>query len=115
MDTPQPSRIFISYSHKDDSYREALDTHLSLMKRQGVVDVWCDRRIVEGEEFDPEIAKNLERADIILLLVSADFIASDYCYEKEMERAMQRHDGGQDDAWADVAKGIRRAVEALTR
>ncbi len=83
----EAARLFISYSHKDDKLREELQTHIKLLERLGVVDAWDDRRIGEGDEWKERIDDNLERADIILLLVSANFIASDYCYEKEMGRA----------------------------
>ncbi|MGH9840656.1 MAG: TIR domain-containing protein [Blastocatellia bacterium] len=87
--------IFISYSHHDDELRQELDKHLSGLRRQGVISVWHDRRIVAGEEWAREIDDNLEAADIILLLVSPDFIASDYCYDIEMKRAVERHDAGE--------------------
>ena len=66
-----------------------------MLKRQGVIDVWHDRRIVPGEPIDAGISAELERADLILLLVSPDFLASDYCYEREMHRAMERHAAGE--------------------
>lgn len=88
-------RLFYSYSHKDERLRYELETHLKLMQRQGLIETWHDRRINPGDEFDKEIDDNLETADIVLLLVSADFIASDYCYEKEMKRALERHKNGE--------------------
>src|SRR5262249_2287948 len=87
--------LFVSYSHKDESLRVELDTHLKLLHRLGVIDVWHDRKIDAGDEWKSAIDDNLERADIILLLVSADFIASDYCYEEEMNRALERHDNNE--------------------
>ena len=88
-------RLFYSYSHKDDLLREQLETHLKLLQRQGLIQPWHDRRILPGDEWVKEIDDNLNRADIILLLVSADFIASDYCYEIEVKRAMERHEAGE--------------------
>jgi hypothetical protein len=88
-------RLFYSYSHKDEELRDELETHLKLMQRQGLIESWHDRRITAGDEWKKDIDENLERADIILLLVSADFIASDYCYDIEMERALERHDVGE--------------------
>ena len=85
-------RLFYSYSHKDEELRDELETHLKIMQRQGLIQFWHDRRITAGSEWKGEIDENLERADIILLLVSADFIASDYCYDIEMKRALERHD-----------------------
>lgn len=86
------AKIFISYSHKDEDLRSELETHLKLMQRQGLVATWTDRRITGGQEWKEQIDVNLERSDIVLLLVSADFIASDYCYDKEMTRALELHD-----------------------
>ena len=89
------ARIFISYSHKDDALRAELDKHLALLRRQGAIELWSDHRILPGSEFDKDIAEALEVAQIILLLVSADFLASDYCFGIEMRRAMERHDAGE--------------------
>ncbi len=88
----QPARLFYSYSHKDESLRNELETHLKLLQRQGMIESWHDRDIEAGDEWKRKIDDNLEQADIILLLVSADFVASDYCYEKEMGRALERHE-----------------------
>jgi hypothetical protein len=85
------SRLFFSYSHKDEALRDRLEVHLSVLKREGAISVWHDRRIAAGDEFDRRIDEELERADIILLLISADFLASDYCHDVEMQRALQRH------------------------
>ncbi|MGF6505875.1 TIR domain-containing protein [Paraburkholderia sp. 32] len=88
------TRAFISYSHVDEQYRAELEKHLSLLKRQGLVDVWSDHRIPPGGEIDSHISAELEAAELILLLVSSDFIASDYCYGTEMKRALERHREG---------------------
>jgi internalin A len=87
-------QLFCSYSRKDESLRDELDTHLKLMQRQGLIKTWHDRNIDAGDDWKQRIDENLERADIILLLVSADFIASEYCYAKEMKRALERHKTG---------------------
>jgi hypothetical protein len=87
--------VFFSYSHKDEGLRDQLETHLSMLKRQGFIETWHDRRIAAGEAFGSAIGENLERADVVLLLVSPDFLASDYCYEKEMGRALERHEAGE--------------------
>ncbi|OSI71593.1 MULTISPECIES: toll/interleukin-1 receptor domain-containing protein [Bradyrhizobium] len=87
--------VFFSYSHADETLRDQIEKQLSLLKRQGVVEVWHDRRIGAGQDFAKEIDQHVETDDIILLLVSSDFLASDYCYEKEMMRAMQRHEAGE--------------------
>lgn len=145
-------RVFYSYSHKDEKHRSKLETHLKPLNREGVIDTWHDRKITAGEKWDASIAQHLESADVVLLLVSADFLDSDYCYEKEMAQALRRHESGvtrvipiivrpcdwqtapfgklqalpkdgkavvnwrrHDDAWTDVAKGIRKAVGELRR
>ena len=87
-------QLFFSYSHKDENLRDQLETHLAMLKRQGFIETWHDRRITAGGDFDQTISANLETADIVLLLVSPDFLASDYCYDREMGRAFERHDGG---------------------
>lgn len=89
------ARIFFSYSHDDEEQRNQLEKHLALSKRQGLIESWHDRRIVAGEAIDQAIDAELERADIILLLVSSSFIASDYCFSKEMARALERHERGE--------------------
>ncbi|MBW4593408.1 MAG: toll/interleukin-1 receptor domain-containing protein [Brasilonema angustatum HA4187-MV1] len=87
-----PVKVFFSYSHKDEVLRDELATHLSVMKRQGVISAWHDREISAGGEWANAIDDNLNAADIILLLVSANFLDSDYCYDIEMQRAMERHE-----------------------
>lgn len=83
--------LFFSYSHKDEEFRNELETHLSLLKRQGVISSWHDRRITAGHDVDQTINSKLESSQIILLLVSAHFLASDYCYENELKRAIEKH------------------------
>jgi internalin A len=86
------AKVFYSYCHKDEQLRDELETHLTLMKRQGIIEYWHDRCIDPGQELGQEIDKNLQAADIIFLLVSADFIASNYCYETEMGMALSRYE-----------------------
>lgn len=83
--------LFFSYSHKDEGLRDELETHLKLLQRQRIISTWHDRKILPGQEWDHEIDNQLERASIILLLISSDFIASDYCWDKEVKRALERH------------------------
>jgi hypothetical protein len=90
----QPTRVFLSYSHRDEKLRITLDKHLAMLKRGGRIDAWYDRRIEAGMEFEGEIDTQLNEAQLVLLLVSPDFLASEYCYSKEMERAMQLHESG---------------------
>lgn len=87
--------VFFSYTHVDESLRDQLEVHLSLLKREGLISAWHDRRIVAGDNLDDSIDDQLEKADIILLLVSANFIASEYCYATEMKRALERHAVGE--------------------
>ena len=94
MPPPSPVSLFYSYSHKDEALRGKLETHLSLLKDQDVIRDWHDRRIAPGTEWDGAISKNLEDAGIILLLISADFLASRYCRDVEVTRAMERHEAG---------------------
>src|SRR5215210_4642126 len=92
---PQPVKVFYSYSHDDEGFRKELEKHLSLMRRNGEISGWHDRNISAGTDWKDSIDKHLESAKIILLLVSADFLSSDYCYEIEMRRAMKRHQEGK--------------------
>ena len=128
-----------------------LRKHLSILKRQGVIREWYDREITAGTDWKGQIDQHLNSAGVILLLVSADFLASDYCYDVEMTRALERHGQGEarvipvilrevegwqlrpirklqslptdgkpvtswnirDEAFADVARGIRNAIGQL--
>ena len=143
-------KLFISYCHTDEKLREQLDKHLAPLKGQNVIEAWHDRQIGAGDEWATQISEHLKNADIILLLVSPDFIASDYCWDIELSCAMDRHAANeacvipvilrevdwqgapfgklqalpkdakpiklwddQDTAFADVARGIRKATERL--
>jgi TIR domain len=145
---PAPFRLFYSYSHRDEAMRDALETHLALLRREGVIASWYDRKIVAGQEWKGQIDKHLDEASIILFPISADFLVSDYCYEIETRRALARHQAGEacvipviiravnwtsapfatlqalpkdakpvarwedpDEAWTDIARGLRRAAE----
>lgn len=83
--------VFFSYSHKDEELRDELAKQLRTLERNGVISGWHDRKILPGDEWDRQIKDNLNSAQIILLLVSADFIDSDYCHDVEIARAMERH------------------------
>lgn len=156
MDNGQVSsrdiEVFISYSHKDEALKNELANHLSNFKRQGLISTWYDRKIGAGEEWKGQIDSHLDSAQVILLLISSDFLASDYCYDIEMKRALERHEteqarvipiilrpvdwqdapfgklqalptnaepivskkwGCTDEAFLDVAKGIRSVVGRL--
>jgi hypothetical protein len=88
----QPIEVFFSYSREDKSLRDKLEKHLISLRRQGVISLWHDREIVAGSEWEEEIDRHMRTADIILLLVSPDFVASKYCYEVELPDAMARHE-----------------------
>jgi CheY-like chemotaxis protein len=146
-----PVDLFYSYSHKDEELRAELDGHLSILRRRGVLRTWYDRRITAGDDWRNAIDEHLKEADIVILLVSAYFVNSDYCHDVEMEVALKRHEKGEsvvipvlvrhvdwegakfshlqglptnmkpvtswldrDEAWTNVAKGIRRTVEHLS-
>lgn len=87
--------IFISYSHEDEGYKEKLEKHLSILKRNNIIETWHDRKIIPGEEWDKKIKDELEAAQIILLLVSVDFLSSNYCYDIEIKRAVAKHEKGE--------------------
>ena len=89
-----PFEVFVSYAHVDESMRRALEAHLSPLARTGRIALWHDRRIGAGHDWAAEIDERIESADIILLLVSPDFVASEYCYGIEMTRAVERHRAG---------------------
>ncbi len=147
---PMPAKLFCSYSHADEKFRSQLEKHLSVLSQQDSIHVWHDRRIEPGANWKKEIEENLEQADIVLLLVSADFMASRYCMRIEMKRALDRQNTGsarvvpilirscdlegaafaglqwlptgskpvknwsdRDEAWTNVAKGIRGVVASL--
>src|ERR1700733_9707741 len=96
MDAPSTAvEIFCSYAYADDAWRQKIETHLSLLKRQGLISFWHCRLITPGTDWAKAVDTHLETASIILLLVSADFFASDYCYGIEMKRALARHEMGE--------------------
>lgn len=84
-------KVFISYSHKDEDIKNELDNHLIGLKRSDKIEVWNDRQIIAGEEWNEEIIAELKAADIIILLISANFLNSKYIWEKEVAIAMERH------------------------
>lgn len=93
--TQRPLRLFYSYSHQDERLRARLETHLEALRRLGSITGWHERKISPGSEWQQQIHQHLESADLILLLISADFIASRYCYDVEMNRALERHENGE--------------------
>lgn len=89
-DTVIPKNIFLSYSHKDEEYKKELDTHFAALKRSGKIETWQDRKIIAGEDWDKTIEEALLNADIALLLLSPDFMASDYIWNVEIPKAIEK-------------------------
>lgn len=87
--------VFISYSHEDEELRNGLSKHLKPLERQGKVETWYDKKIAPGIDWRSELDSQLNSADIILLLVSVDFVNSDFCYCVELQRAKERHEAGE--------------------
>lgn len=83
--------IVFSYAHEDEKLLNELIKHLTILRRTGLAMLWYDQNISKGSEWEKTIDIHFNTADIILLLISSDFIASDFCYSTEMERAMERH------------------------
>lgn len=88
-------KVFLIYAHKDERLLNTLESQLSALKREGLVTIWHDRNIDAGDEWEHEIHKYLNTASIILLLITPDFMASDYCYNIEMKKAIERHERGE--------------------
>src|SRR6266849_8210214 len=84
-------KVFISYAHADQELHKKLENHLSSLKYSGEITLWQDQEIPAGADWEDQIHTHLDEADIILLLVSSDFIASKYCWNKEVQAALQRH------------------------
>lgn len=90
-----PAKIFYCYSHKDEELRDRLEIHLKMLERQNLIKNWHDRKIISGKNWSHEISRRLDDSDIVLLLLSPDFLASDYCYEVEMKKALDLHASNQ--------------------
>jgi TIR domain/Macro domain len=149
VDRDKPASVFISYAHEDAQFREKLSKHLSTLKELGLVQDWHDRLISPGTDWDTDINEALDKADILVLLVSSDFVSSGYIRSVELARAFERLETGdvtvipvlvrtvdlvgsplsklqqlptggkpiklwhdEDEAYVDVVRGIRQAVEA---
>ncbi|HEY1348873.1 MAG TPA: TIR domain-containing protein [Ktedonobacteraceae bacterium] len=88
-------KIFFCYAREDEALLQDLEKQLRILRRQGLIDIWCDRDISAGADREREIKKHLDSSQIILLLISPDFMASDYCAGVEVKRAMERHQRGE--------------------
>jgi hypothetical protein len=87
--------VFISYSHKDRALRDELANHLSNLRNQGLISDWYDGDIIPGTEWKQPIMAHFNTAKIILLLISADYLSSDFSYSEEMIHALERHELGE--------------------
>lgn len=90
-----PIEVFFSYAHEDELLRNKLANHLKVFERQKIISGWYDRQITAGSAWAGQIDEHLNTAQVILLLISDDFLASDYCYDTEMQRALERHSNGE--------------------
>jgi hypothetical protein len=91
----EPLSLFCSYAHDDAGYLSDLQDHLAPMRRERLIEIWSDLEIVPGTEWDATIAAQLERASIVVLLITPRFIQSDYAWGREMHRALERHEAGE--------------------
>jgi internalin A len=89
-----PAKVCTCYAREDDHLREELHAHMAPMERLGVIQSWYDGKITPGSDWKGQIDEHLREADFILLLISAAFIKSEYCYEIEMKFALERHNAG---------------------
>jgi len=88
-------KIFISYAHQDEKYKNELLKHLSNLQRKGIIEGWHDRLITPGKNWDESIKSALYECEVILFLISSDFLASDYIYDTEIKIALERYEKGQ--------------------
>ena len=84
--------VFISYSHKDETWKEKLVTHLDVLQQEGLIDIWEDNQIIAGEDWYQKIQQAIETAKVAILLVSAKFLTSDFIKNKEVPRLLERRD-----------------------
>src|SRR5437588_787902 len=94
VQSPASVELFYSYAHSDEPLCKELQKHLTALKRAGLISDWYDRKIEPGAEWAAQIQEAMERAGIILLLVSADFLASQYISDIELPFALARHNSG---------------------
>src|SRR5205085_8476344 len=102
-----PIDVFISYSEEDERFKKQLETHLVMLRREGIIRPWHSQQIEPGQEWEQETASHIDSAQIILLLVSSSFLASDQLYDHELLRAMERQASGD----ARVVPIILRSVD----
>jgi TIR domain len=90
-----PTKLFISYCHVDSELERELVKHLTPLKRVNQIEIWDDKELQPGDKWNEEIAQRLARADVVVLLVSVDFLNSYYCYDKELQNALERQARGE--------------------
>lgn len=91
----QRLKVFISYAHEDETYKKELEKVLKVIDRQhDALEVWSDRQMFAGDQVEEAILERLEQADIVCMLISRDFMASDYCFTKEMAEALRKYEEG---------------------
>lgn len=88
------NEVFISYSHKDEDWKDRLVTHLHVLQMQDMIDVWDDRRIELGDDWKPEIEEAINRASIVILMISANFLTSKFILDKEVPKFLERRTKG---------------------
>ena len=88
---PESIIVFTSYADEDQPLLLKLSAHLAPLRQEGLITLWADRDINPGADREKEIHSHLNTAQIILLLISPDFINSDYCYNVKMKRALERY------------------------
>src|SRR5947209_12052879 len=108
-------KIFICYAREDEELLKKLKAHLKPLQRQGLIDVWHDRDISAGTEWEHEINRHLNEAEIILLMVSPNFMDSDYCYGIEMKRAIERHERGEAQVIPIILRHVYWQVDPISK
>ncbi len=93
--TTAPVKIFISYAHKDEPFKEELELHLKTLQRRGIIETFSDREVRPGEVWEAEISAKLQEAEIVLFLISPDFVGSDYMWDGEVKKALHRYWKGE--------------------
>lgn len=94
-DSHSKLNIFIAFSPEDQAFKSELEEHLNILKRNGKIDLWHNQRVMAGENLNEAQAEALQKAQIILLLISSDFLSSDDAYENEVLKALERHKLGE--------------------
>ena len=92
--TSNPVKVFFSYCHRDESFKEGLEEHMAQLRREEKLATWSDRELIPGEDWDETIKENLLTSDVVLFLVSSSFIASHACWDVEVTEILKRRDQG---------------------